>query len=70
MITFHITRLIQPTHKAVRLIIANVINLFRLNRFLQQFTVSRRMISFRSGSCLSKLERVKENTLKVFRMRE
>ncbi len=29
------------------------------------FLVSRRMISFRSGSCLSKLERVKENIIKV-----
>ena len=31
---------------------------------------SRRMISFRSGSCLSKLERVKENILEVFQIRK
>ena len=33
--------------------------------YLFIFLVSRRMISFRLGSCLSKLERVKENILKV-----
>jgi len=30
---------------------------------------SRRMISFRSGSCLSNFERVKENIFEVFQIR-
>jgi len=36
--------------------------------FLFIFSVSRRMISFRSASCLSKLERVKANSIKVYKI--
>jgi len=46
-------------------LIAISTNMFQLNRFLKQFSLSRRMIWFRSGSCLSKLERVKANSIEV-----
>jgi hypothetical protein len=39
-----------------------------LNHFLKQFVASRRMISFRSGSRLSKLERVKENIIEILQI--
>jgi len=36
--------------------------------FPATITASRRMISFRSASCLSKLERVKANSIKVVKI--